>query len=288
MRSSRTYTTGRWRKKVIIVLTYMLLCVLSFIVLFPILWLVSSALKSPDQQYQWPPQLIPWPIYLNNFTRLLEVMPLGSYILNSTLVATVSVIGMCISSSMAAYAFARMRFRGRDWLFSILLGTLMIPYAITLIPTFYVMTQVKLIDTFWPLIMPNLFGSAFMIFLLRQAFRGIPQDLVDAAKIDGATDFQVFSRIFIPLSMPTLITVALLTFLWSWNDLLGPLIFINNPNLFTVQRGLAMLTGRSGTGVDRRGVIMAGSLLGMLPMLVIYLVGQRYFIRGLSRSGIKG
>jgi multiple sugar transport system permease protein len=288
MRSSRTYTSSRLRKRFIRFLTYLVLCVLAFIVIFPLLWLVSSALKSPDQQYEWPPQLIPWPIYLNNFTRLLEVMPIGAYILNSTLVATASVIGMCISSSLAAYAFARMRFRGREPLFSILLVTLMIPYAITLIPTFFIMTRIKLIDTLWPLIMPNLFGSAFMIFLLRQAYRGIPQDLVDAAKIDGANDFQVFSRIFVPLSMPTLVTVALLTFLWSWNDLLGPLIYLNNPDLFTVQRGLAMLTGRSGTGVDRRGVIMAGSLLGMLPMLVIYLFGQRYFIRGLSRSGIKG
>ena len=164
----------------------------------------------------------------------------------------------------------------------------MIPYAITTIPTFFIMTQIKLIDTLWPLIVPNWFGSAFMIFLLRQAYRGIPQDLVDAAKMDSANDLQIFLRIFIPLTLPTMFTVALLTFLWSWNDLLGPLIYINNPNLFTVQRALSMLTGRSGTGIDRRGIIMAGSLLGMLPILVIYLFGQRYFIQGLTRSGIKG
>ena len=280
--------TLRLRKWVVNFFTYLLVILICFVILFPILWLVSSALKSPEQQYQWPPQLIPSPIYLDNFVKLFDVMPIGTYILNSSLVATISVIGMCISSALAAYAFARMRFRGSRLLFSILLVTLIIPYALTIIPTFFVMSQVKLIDTLWPLILPNLFGSAFMIFLLRQAFRGIPQDLVDAAKIDGASDFQVFVRIFIPLSMPTLVTVALLTFLWSWNDLLGPLIYLNNPDLYTVQRGLAMLMGRAGTGLDRRGIIMAGSLLGMLPMLVIYLFGQRYFIRGLSRSGIKG
>ena len=195
---------------------------------------------------------------------------------------------MCFSCSLAAYAIARMQFRGRDALFAILLATLMIPYAITLIPTFYIMTRVKLIDTLWPLILPYWFGSAFMIFLLRQAYRGIPQEMVDAAKIDGASHFQIFLRIFIPLTMPTMVTVALLTFLWSWNDLLGPLVYLNNPDLFTVQRGLAMLSGRAGTGVDRRGIIMAGSLLGMLPILIIYLFGQRYFIQGLTRSGIKG
>ena len=269
-------------------LTYALLTGCAVIILFPLLWVFSSALKTPEQQYQWPPQLIPWPIYLGNFTRLLEVMPMGKYLLNSTLIATASVIGMCISSSMAAYAFARMRFRGREVLFSILLATLMIPGAITLIPTFFIFIKVKLIDSFWPLIAPNWFGSAFMIFLLRQAYRGIPQDLVDAAKMDGASDLQIFLQIFIPLTIPTMVTVALLTFLWSWNDLLGPLIFINNTDLYTVQRALSTLSGKAGTGVDRRGIILAGSLLGMLPLLVIYLFGQRYFIQGLTNSGIKG
>jgi multiple sugar transport system permease protein len=280
--------TARLKKQGGKLLAYAVLIAFAFVVLFPILWMVSATLKSPEQQYQWPPQLLPWPIYLGNFAKLLDVMPIGTYLFNSTFVAVASVIGMCLSSSMAAYAIARMNFRGRDTLFAILLATLMIPYAITLIPTFFIITRVGLIDTFWPLILPYWFGSAFMIFLLRQAYRGIPQEMVDAAKIDGASHFQIFTRIFIPLTMPTMVTVALLTFLWSWNDLLGPLVYLNNPDLFTVQRGLAMLTGRSGTGVDRRGIIMAGSLLGMLPILIIYLFGQRYFIQGLTRSGIKG
>jgi len=135
---------------------------------------------------------------------------------------------------------------------------------------------------------PNFFGGAFMIFLLRQAYRSIPQEMMDAAQLDGASYFKIYWLIFIPLTIPIMVTVALLTFLWSWNDLLGPLIYLNDPQLYTVQRGLSQLTGRSGTGIDRRGIIMAGSLLGMLPMLVIYLFGQRYFIQGLTRSGSKG
>ncbi len=269
-------------------LNYVLLVVLAFIVLFPILWLVSSAFKTPAQQYEWPPRFLPSPIYLGNFASLFKVMPMPIYLMNTLVIAVFSVIGMCISSSLAAFATARMNFHGRNVLFAMLMMTLMIPYAITMIPSFFIFTRLKWIDTFLPLIVPNFFGGAFMIFLLRQAYRSIPQEMMDAAQLDGASYFKIYWLIFIPLTIPIMVTVALLTFLWSWNDLLGPLIYLNDPQLYTVQRGLSQLTGRSGTGIDRRGIIMAGSLLGMLPMLVIYLFGQRYFIQGLTRSGSKG
>jgi len=276
------------RKRANTVLTYVLISAVALLAIFPILWAISSALKTPQQQYQWPPKLIPWPIYFGNFIKLFEVMPMGRYLLNSTFISIWSMVGMCIASSLGAYAFARLHFRGRDFLFGVLLVTMMIPYALTMIPTFLIFTKLKLVDTFVPLIAPNWFGSAFMVFLLRQAYMGIPQDLVDAAKLDGASHFRIFLNIFVPLTLPTLVTVALLQFLFSWNDLLGPLIYINNPNLYTVQRGLSLLLGRAGTGIDRRGISMAGALLGMLPMLTMYLFGQRYFISGLTRSGIKG
>jgi multiple sugar transport system permease protein len=276
------------RKQANTVLTYVLISAVALLAIFPILWAISSAFKTPQQQYQWPPQLIPWPIYFGNFISLFEKMPMGRYLLNSTFISVCSMVGMCIASSMGAYAFARLRFRGRDFLFGVLLVTMMIPWALTMIPTFLVFTKLKLVDTFVPLIAPNWFGSAFMVFLLRQAYMAIPQDLVDAAKLDGASHFRIFLNIFVPLTLPTLVTVALLQFLFSWNDLLGPLIYINNPDLYTVQRGLSLLLGRAGTGIDRRGISMAGALLGMLPMLTMYLFGQRYFISGLTRSGIKG
>ena len=279
---------ARLQKRVNSGLTYLLIATVALIAIFPILWAISTAFKTPQQQYQWPPRLIPSPIYLQNFSRLFEIMKMGRYLFNSTTVAVLSMIGMCISSSLAAYAFARLRFRGRDFLFGVLLATMMIPFALTMIPTFLVFTRLKLVDTLVPLIAPNWFGNAFMVFLLRQAYMAIPQDMVDAAKLDGASHFQIFLNIFVPLTMPTLVTVALLQFLFSWNDLLGPLIYINNPDLYTVQRGLSLLLGRAGTGIDKRGVSIAGALLGMVPMLAMYLFGQRYFITGLTRSGIKG
>jgi ABC-type glycerol-3-phosphate transport system permease component len=280
--------TALLRNRVMKVLTYVLVITVCVVAIFPVLWALSSELKLPLQQYQWPPQLIPWPIYFGNFSRLFEIMKMDRYLVNSTIIAVTSMVGMCISSSMGAYAFARLRFRGRDFLFGVLLATMMIPYAITLIPTFLVFSKLKLVDTFVPLIAPNWFGSAFMVFLLRQAYIAIPQELVDAAKLDGASHYAIFLRIFVPLTMPTLVTVGLLQFLFSWNDLLGPLIYLNNPDLYTVQRGLSLLLGRAGTGIDRRGVSMAGALLGMVPMLALYVFGQRYFIGGLTRSGIKG
>jgi multiple sugar transport system permease protein len=279
---------SRRPKRIRHTLTYLILCLISVVVLFPIVWSVSTAFKSPAQQYEWPPTLIPSPIYLENFARLFEIMPMGTYLLNTFVIATSSALGMCLSSSLAAFAIARMRFRGRQLLFSILVATLMIPGAITLIPTFVIVSKLQWIDTFWPLILPNWFGGAFMIFLLRQAYRGIPQELMHAAQLDGANFFVIYLRIFTPLAMPVIVTVALLTFLFSWNDLLGPLVYLNNPALYTVQRGLSLLAGRSGTGIDKNGIIMAGSMLGMLPMLVFYLFGQRYFVQGLARTSIKG
>ena len=164
----------------------------------------------------------------------------------------------------------------------------MIPYATTVIPTFVIFRLLGMIDTHWPLILPNFFGSAYCVFLLRQAYLGIPQDLMDAAEMDGAGFFYIYSRVFIPLGMPMLTTVAVLQFLWSWNDLFGPLIYLNSQMKMTVQIGLTYLRGRAGTGIEQYGIVMAGSLLGLLPMLLLYSFGQKYFIRGLARTGIKG
>jgi ABC-type glycerol-3-phosphate transport system permease component len=195
---------------------------------------------------------------------------------------------MCFSSSLAAFAFARMRFRGKNLIFAILLGTMMIPYATTVIPTFVIFRLLGWIDTHAPLIIPNFFGGAYSVFLLRQAYMGIPQDLMDAAEMDGAGFFYIYSRVFVPLGMPILTTVAVLQFLSSWNDLFGPLIYLNSQMKMTVQIGLTYLRGRAGTGIEQYGIVMAGSLLGLLPMLLLYSFGQKYFVKGLARTGIKG
>jgi len=281
-------TSGKSRKQWKSVSTHALLMLVAVIMIFPLVWLLSSSLKTPPQQVKWPPEFIPNPFYPQNFVLLFSLSPMATYLFNSAKIAILSVIGMTFSSSLAAFAFARMRFRGKNVIFAILLGTMMIPYATTVIPTFVIFRLLGMIDTHWPLILPNFFGSAYCVFLLRQAYLGIPQDLMDAAEMDGAGFFYIYSRVFIPLGMPMLTTVAVLQFLWSWNDLFGPLIYLNSQMKMTVQIGLTYLRGRAGTGIEQYGIVMAGSLLGLLPMLLLYSFGQKYFIRGLARTGIKG
>jgi multiple sugar transport system permease protein len=270
------------------VFTHALLLLVAVMMIFPLIWMLSSSLKTPPQQVQWPPELIPNPFYPQNFVLLFSLSPMALYLFNSTKIAVLSIIGMCASSSLAAFAFARMRFKGRDLIFGILLATMMIPYATTVIPTFVIFRWLGWIDTHYPLIVPNFFGSAYMVFLLRQSYMSIPQDLMDAAEMDGAGFFYIYWKVFVPLGMPILTTVAVLTFLGCWNDLFGPLIYLNSQMKMTIQIGLTFLRGRAGTGVEHVGIIMAGSLLGVLPMLLLYSFGQKYFIKGLSRAGLKG
>lgn len=267
---------------------HLILALMAVLMIFPLLWLVSTSLKEPSKQMIWPPQMIPDPFYPQNYVQLFIVAPMGLYLFNSFKVTILSVIGTSFSSSLAAFAFARMRFRGRDTLFFILLATMMLPYAVTVIPTFTIMRQLGWLDTHYPLFVPAYFGSAFNVFLLRQAYKSIPQDLFDAAKVDGAGFFRIYWQIFIPLGMAALVTIAIFAFLGSWNDLFSPLIYLSTQEKMTVALGLAYLRGRAGTGVNTIGVIMAGSLLVIIPMLLLYGFGQRYFIQGLARSGLKG
>jgi multiple sugar transport system permease protein len=278
----------RLRKYAGRIATHVVLALVAVIMIFPLVWLLSSSLKTPPQQVKWPPEFIPHPFYPQNYVLLFTLSPMAIYLFNSAKIAILSVIGMCFSSSLAAFAFARMRFRGKNLVFAILLGTMMIPFATTVIPTFVIFRWLGWIDTHAPLIVPNFFGSAYMVFLLRQAFLGVPQELMDAAEMDGAGFFYIYWKVFIPLGMPILTTVAVLQFLWSWNDLFGPLIYLNSQLQMTVQIGLTFLRGRAGTGVEQYGIVMAGSFLGLLPMLIVYGFGQKYFIRGLARTGIKG
>lgn len=281
-------TQVRIKKAIGSTLTHLLLLLMALLMIFPLLWLVSTSLKEPSKQMLWPPQLIPDPFYPQNYSELFVVAPMGLYLMNSFKVTILSVIGTCFSSSLAAFAFARMNFRGRDALFAILLATMMLPYAVTVIPTFTIMRQLGWLDTHYPLFVPAYFGSAFNVFLLRQAYRSIPQDLFDAATVDGAGFFRIYWQIFIPLGMAALVTIAIFAFLGSWNDLFSPLIYLSTQEKMTVALGLAYLRGRAGTGVNTVGVIMAGSLLVIIPMLLLYGFGQRYFIQGLARTGLRG
>jgi ABC-type glycerol-3-phosphate transport system permease component len=284
-KSAQRARTEKWLSSTLIHLVLLLMAVL---MIFPLLWLVSTSLKEPSKQMVWPPQIIPTPFYPQNYVQLFIVAPMELYLFNSFKVTLLTVLGTCFSSSLAAFAFARMSFRGKNLLFAILLATMMLPYAVTVIPTFTIMRQLGWLDTHYPLFVPAFFGSAFNVFLLRQAYKAIPQDLFDAAKVDGAGFFRIYWQIFIPLGMATLVTVAIFAFLGSWNDLFSPLIYLSTQEKMTVALGLAYLRGRAGTGVGTIGVIMAGSMLVIVPMLLLYGFGQRYFIQGLARTGLKG
>ncbi len=269
-------------------LIHLVLLLMAVLMIFPLLWLISTSFKEPSKQMVWPPQIIPNPFYPQNYVQLFVIAPMELYLANSFKVTLLNVLGTCLSSSLAAFAFARMQFRGKNVLFGILLATMMLPYAVTVIPTFTIMRQLGWLDTHYPLFVPSFFGSAFNVFLLRQAYRSIPQDLFDAAKVDGAGFLRIYWQIFIPLGMATLVTVGIFAFLGSWNDLFSPLIYLSTQEKMTVALGLAYLRGRSGTGVGTIGVIMAGSMLVIVPMLLLYGFGQRYFIQGLARTGLKG
>jgi multiple sugar transport system permease protein len=207
--------SGKTKKRTNSIFSHTLLMLVAVVMIFPLLWLLSSSLKTPPQQITWPPQFWPKPFYPQNFVLLFTLSPMATYMFNSAKISILSVIGMCFSSSLAAFAFARMRFRGKNIIFAILLATMMIPYATTVIPTFAIFRWLGWIDTHAPLIVPNFFGSAYCVFLLRQAYMSIPQDLMDAAEMDGAGFFYVYSRVFVPLGMPILTTVAVLQFLSS-------------------------------------------------------------------------
>lgn len=253
--------------------------------LLPLLWIVVTSLKTPDQLFQYPPRWLPERPTLGNYTFLFANMPFVQYSLNSLKVAGLSTLGSVLSCSLAAYAFARMRFAGRSTIFYFLLATLMIPYQVVMIPVFILMRSLGWVDTYYPLIVPWFLGGAFGTFLLRQFFLTIPTELDDAAKIDGCSSFGIYRRIYLPLAGPALTALAIFVFMYQWNDLLTPVIYLSSPEKFTLTLGLAFFKG---TVVTRWNLIMAGAIVSALPILVIYVAAQRYFVQGVTLTGLKG
>ena len=260
----------------------LLLCAVTM--LFPLVWLASSSLKHPGKQFAFPPQIIPNPIYWQNYSELFRLAPMGRFLLNSTKIAVLSTIGVCLSSSLAAFAFARMRFRGSRALFAILLSTMMIPGQVTVIPTFVIMRYLGWIDNHAALIVPSFFGAAFSVFLLRQFYLTIPMDLAESARIDGANIFQIFSYIYLPLSKPAMATLGIFTFMWSWNNLLGPLIYVSELKQMTLTVGLSFFQNQYG---GKWTLMMAGAVVSILPILLVFFFAQKYFIQGIAMTGIK-
>jgi multiple sugar transport system permease protein len=277
-----TRATGTVAVKVI---AYLLLGLTAISMIFPFYWMVATSLKSESRVFAFPPEWIPNPPLFSNYTYIFTELPFGQYIFNSVKVSSLWTFGLVLSSSLAAYAFARVNFKGRETLFIITLAALMIPGQITMIPLYVVMTRIGWVDTHWPLIAPAYLGSAFGIFLLRQYFMTLPRELNDAAKIDGCSHFGIYWRIVMPLSKPVLATLALLSFMGSWNDLLGPIIYLYEEQLFTLPLALTRFRGMYYT---EWAYMMAGATVSLMPILLVFLFTQQYFVRGVVLSGLKG
>ncbi len=264
-----------------------LLCIgVSVLMLFPLVWLVRSSVMDLGQIFIFPPEWIPDPWRWQNYPEALTTIPFLLYLRNTLTILVPSVLGTVVTAALAAYGFSRLRWPGRDLVFNILLTTLMLPYAVTLIPTFLLWAQLDLVNTFWPLIIPHWFGGGiFSIFLLRQFFRTIPKELDEAALIDGANPLQILWNIIVPLSQPALIAVAIFAALTSWNDFLGPLIYLNDSRNFTLALGLAEFTGLYSS---QWHLLMAASTVVIVPVVVLFFFAQRYFIEGIALTGSKG
>ena len=264
---------------------YLLLAAVAALMVGPFLWMVLTSMMTQEEIFRYPPQVLPSAFSLKNYRGIMDVLPLRTMILNSLTIALCATIGQLCSCALAAYAFARMRFRGRTALYLVLLATMMIPAQVTMIPVFLIMKSLGWIDTLYALIVPTFFGGAFGTFLLRQFFSTIPIDLEDAARIDGCGRFRILWSIVLPLSRPALVTLALFTFMTYWNDLLGPVIYLSSIEKATLTIGLANL--QSGVMTTRYDMLMAGSVLSVLPILVLFALGQRWFVKGIAMTGLK-
>jgi multiple sugar transport system permease protein len=262
----------------------------------PFLWMIITSLKTRAEVFGAAPLSLPTGLHFENYERMWNGLPevtFGTFFLNSLKLATLTTLGQLVSSSMAAFAFAVLRFRGRGQLFALLLATLIIPYQVVLVPNFVLYrslphplsTSGNWIGTQEPLWVGAWLGGAFGTFLLRQFFLAIPTELADAARVDGANPWAIFRHIYLPLSRPALATLAIFTFMWSWNDLIDPLIYLRNLNQFTTTVGLALFQGQF---VGKWPEMMAGALVSLAPMIILFLIAQRYFVRGIALSGLKG
>jgi multiple sugar transport system permease protein len=278
---------ARQRKDTVrLTITYILLTVGALIMIIPFVWMLSTSFKELSQVFVFPPEWIPNPWVWENYPKALTVVPFGLWFFNSLRIALLVTVGQLITCSLAGFAFARIRFPGRDALFLLYLATMMIPSHVTIIPVFVLINAMHLVDTPWPLIIPG-FASAWGTFLFRQFYLTLPSELEDAAKIDGCNYGRILTQIFMPLSKPIMATLAVFTFMGSWNDFLGPLIFLQSKNQKTLTVGLLQFRAEY-QGLGQWPVMMAGVVISLLPILLMFTLAQGYFVRGIALTGIKG
>lgn len=279
---------------------YALLIALSAVFLFPLLWLISTSLKPVEQTMSFPPTWLPrsadgriqfrWENYPQALASMggtgTGAVSFWTFLGNTMLVCVLGVIGAVLSNALVAYSFARVRWRGREKLFALTLATMMVPFPVLMVPLYGVFKTLGWIGTLTPLWAPAFFGGAFNIFLMRQFFRTIPEELSEAARIDGCNEWQIFWRIILPLSKPVLAVVALFHFLWAWNDFMGPLLFLTRKHTFTL--ALALQNYQSQAGGVQWHHLMAASAVVVLPIIVLFFLAQKTFIRGIATTGLKG
>lgn len=265
---------------------YIFLTLASIACILPLLWMVSTSLKSGNVIFDVPPRWLPDGFHWENYIKAVTDIDFFRYFLNTSFITIFRVLAEVFVSAFVAFGFAKFDFPGKNFFFLLLLSTIMIPGEVTLIPVFRMFTNLGWVNTFLPLIIPAFFGGqAVYIFLLRQFFMSQPNELMEAAVIDGATKFQIFYKIYNPISKPALITIAIFSFQGAWNDLLGPLIYLNDSKKFTLQLGLAMFNGALEV---EWGALMAASILVLLPVIILFFTCQKYFVEGISFTGTKG
>jgi multiple sugar transport system permease protein len=270
-----------------------LLIIGGLLMMTPFLWMIATSLKTRAEVFVTPPTLFPLVPQWHNYPDMWNALPFASFFVNSLKIASLNTVGQLISCSMAAFAFATLRFRFREPLFALLLVTLIIPFQVVLVPNFVLYRLLphpssasgNWIGTQEPLWVAAFLGGAFGTFLLRQFFLAIPRELADAARVDGANPWQIYRHIYLPLAKPALATLAIFTFMWSWNDLIDPIIYLRDINSFTVTAGLSLFQGQY---IGRWPLLMAGALVSVLPMVLLFIVAQRQFVRGIALTGIKG
>ena len=265
-------------------LRYLILIIGGLTMILPFMWMLATALKAPGSVLTIPPDIIPDNPNFASFRKVMDVVPLGQMFINSVVVTTLVVCSQILTSALAAYAFARMRWRGRDGIFTLYLATLMIPSQVTITPLFILMREFGWINSYKGLILPGI-ASAFGTFLLRQAMLKVPREYEEAAFLDGANHWQVFSLIVLPMVRPAIATFAVLATMASWNDFLWPLFVTNDANLMTLPVGLSLLQGEHTSDWN---LIMAGAVIAVAPLILIFFAAQRTFINGMMQSGLKG
>lgn len=267
------------------ILVYVIIILCTVIFFAPFLWMLSTSLKTTKEIYQFPPTIFPNQLCLDNYYLAVTKMPFLRYTLNTVVITVLSVVGMVISSSMVAYSVSKIKWKGSKVLFSIIVGTMMIPYQVTMIPLYLIFTKMHMVGTIIPLVLPCFFGGAYYIFLLRQFFKTIPDSLLEAAKIDGARESTIFVKVMLPLCKPALTSVAIFTFLATWSDFLGPLLYLNKQEEYTLSIGLQAFMQEH---FVEWGPMMAASAIFTVPIVILFFFAQSYFIEGITVTGMKG